>query len=165
MVSCLDSLVQSCCGEEGALKTNFIGLCGEHSQCSGHTGFAPLMGVFFRHLHCSGSRMLYRKRAMHCVQFQFSGTPQKHRLNWACVLCFPRPEQLRQQELDECTLPGCSATYPFGGPSLSFHQPLLGVPCVCSGELVSSHDPPSRCDPFRISGSLWLITGSLFAVW
>ena len=41
MVSCSGSLVQSCCGEGGALQTNVTGLCGEHSQCSGHTGFVP----------------------------------------------------------------------------------------------------------------------------
>ena len=40
-----------------------------------------------------------------------------------------------------------------------------GVPCVCSRELASSRDPPSGCRPSRISGSLWLETGSLFAVW
>ena len=40
-----------------------------------------------------------------------------------------------------------------------------GVPCVSSGELISGCDPPSRCQSSRISGSLWLETGSLFAVW
>ena len=44
MVCCLGSLAQSCCGEGGALQTNVTGLCGEHSQCSGHTGFAPAHG-------------------------------------------------------------------------------------------------------------------------
>ena len=34
-----------------------------------------------------------------------------------------------------------------------------------SGELVSSCDPPGGCQPSGISGSLWLETGSLFAVW
>ena len=47
MVSCLGSLVQSCCGEEGALQTNVTGLCGEHSQCSSHSGFAPAHGCVF----------------------------------------------------------------------------------------------------------------------
>ena len=41
----------------------------------------------------------------------------------------------------------------------------LGEPCVCSGELVSSRDPPEGCRPSRISGSLWLETGGLSAVW
>ena len=44
MVSCLGSLVQSCCGEGGALQAD-IAVCGEHSPCSGHTGFAPYRGV------------------------------------------------------------------------------------------------------------------------
>ena len=39
----------------------------------------------------------------------------------------------------------------------------LGAPCVCSGELVSSCDPPSGCQLSRISGSLWLKVGNLFA--
>ena len=43
MVSCLGSLVQSRCGEGGALQTD-IAVCGEHSLCSGHTGFAPAHG-------------------------------------------------------------------------------------------------------------------------
>ena len=37
------------------------------------------------------------------------------------------------------------------------------MPCVCSGELVSNHDPPGQCQPSRISGSLWLETRRLFA--
>ena len=38
------SSVQSCYGEGGALQTDTT-VCGEHSLCSGHTGFAPLRGV------------------------------------------------------------------------------------------------------------------------
>ena len=30
------------------------------------------------------------------LRFRFSGTPQRCRLGWACVLCLHRPEQLRQ---------------------------------------------------------------------
>ena len=41
VVSCFGLLVQSRCGEGGALQTNLSGLCVEHSQCSDHTGFAP----------------------------------------------------------------------------------------------------------------------------
>ena len=39
------------------------------------------------------------------------------------------------------------------------------APCVCSGELASSQDPPGGCQLSRFSGSLWLETRSLFAVW
>ena len=38
------SSVQSCCGEGGALQAD-IAVCGEHSPCFGHTGFAPYRGV------------------------------------------------------------------------------------------------------------------------
>ena len=37
--------------------------------------------------------------------------------------------------------------------------------CVYLWELASSHDPPGGCPPSRISGSLWLEPGGLFAVW
>ena len=47
VVSCSGSLVQSCCEGGGALQTDVTGLCGEHSQCSGHTGFAPAHGCVF----------------------------------------------------------------------------------------------------------------------
>ena len=78
---------------------------------------------------------------------------------------FPGLSNSGSQVLDKCTLPGCSAPYPLSGPSLSFWERQLGAPCVCSGELVSNCDPPGGCQPSRISGSLWLETGSLFAVW
>ena len=38
------SSVRSCCGEGGALQAD-ITVCGEHSPCSGHTGFALHRGV------------------------------------------------------------------------------------------------------------------------
>ena len=38
-------IVQWCCGEGGALQTNLTGVCGENSQCLGHTRFAPTHGV------------------------------------------------------------------------------------------------------------------------
>ena len=88
-------------------------LCGEHSQCSGHTGFAPSSWrMCFPHLHCSGSRLLYRERALSCMWFPFSGTPQKRRLGWACILCLPHPSSSGSQELDERTLLGCGAPFP-----------------------------------------------------
>ena len=70
VVSCSGSLVHSCCGEGGALQTDVTGLCGEHSQCSGHTGLPASSGcVCSPHLHCSGSRLLYRERALSYVHF------------------------------------------------------------------------------------------------
>ena len=45
MVTYLGSLVQSCCEEGGTLQTNITGMCGECSQCLGHTGFTPAYRV------------------------------------------------------------------------------------------------------------------------
>ena len=45
MVTYLGSLVQSCCEEGGTLQTNITGMCGECSQCLGHTGFVPIHRV------------------------------------------------------------------------------------------------------------------------
>ncbi|CAN0460242.1 unnamed protein product [Rangifer tarandus platyrhynchus] len=53
-------------------------------------------GSCFPRLRCSGSWLLYMERALRCVQFLPSGVPQKRRLGYACILCLPRPEQLRQ---------------------------------------------------------------------
>ena len=116
-------------------------------------------------LHCSGPRLLYMERAQSCVQFQFSGPPQKHGLDWACVLCLPRPSSSGSQELDGRPLHGAVRLLPSVGPaSVSPRASRVRAPCVCSWKLASSRDPPGRCRPSRISGSLWLETGSLFAV-
>ena len=159
VVTCLGSLVQWCCGDGGALQTNVTGRCGEHWVC-------PTRGCVFSLLHCSGSRLLYIERALHCVRFQFSGTPQKRGLGWPCVLCLPGPSSSGCQELDGRTLPGCGVPHhPAVPASVSMRAGRVRVPCVCSEELASSCDPPSGCRPSRISGSLWLEAGSLFAVW
>ena len=173
MVSCLGSLVQSCCGEGGELQTNVTGVCGEYSQCSGHTGIAPAHSV------CAFP--VYTAQAPGCstgsgpelgalptsklLSFRFSGTPQRRRLSWACILCLPRSSSSGNQELDERTLFRCSATSPLPSHSLSFQARQSGMPCVSSVELISGCDPPGGCQPSSLSGSLWLETGSLFAVW
>ena len=156
MVSCLGSLVQSAAGREGR--------CRQVSQARvpATLGLPRSQRVCSPRLHCSGSRLLYMEQALSCVQFQFSGPPQKRRLSWACVLCLPRPEQLRKPGAWWAHSPWVWCTF-----SPSWSQPqfprtgLVHAPCVCSQELVSSRSPPSVCQPSRISGSLWLETGSL----
>ena len=133
MVSCLGSLVQSCCGEGGALQTNVTGVCGEHPQCSGSTRSSHSWRVCSPRLHCSGSRLLYREWALSCLRFQFSGTPQKRGLGCACVLCLPRRSGSGSQELDVRTLPGCGAPSPLRGPSLSFRTPVGCALCLFWG--------------------------------
>ena len=72
---------------------------GECSQCLGNTGFVPAQGVYAFPVYtaqapgCSagelskvgpGLRALPRSRLL---RFRFLGTPQRHRLGWACILC------------------------------------------------------------------------------
>ena len=112
--------------------------------------------VCFPSLCCSDSGLLCRELSdagpgLHALlrsrplTFRFSGTPQRRRLGWACVLCPSWAKQLRW--------PGAWCVYspPVGGCGFSLppSQPLgflgvqrafLGVPCVYSGELVSGCD-------------------------
>ena len=105
----LGSLVQLCCGEGGTLQTNVTGVCGECSQCLSHTVFAPAHSMCAFPVYttqapgCSagelskvgpGLRALPRSKPL---RFRFLGTPQRHRLRWACVLCaLPWSKQFRQ---------------------------------------------------------------------
>ena len=66
---------------------------------------------------------------------------------------FPHWRSSGSQELDERGLPRCSAPYPLQGPSLSFCVPVGCALCLF-WELVSSCNPPSGCQPSRISGNL-----------
>ena len=68
-------------------------------------------------LHCSGSRLLSRERALRCMRFQFSGPPQKRRLGWACILCVPQPSSSGSQELEERTLLGAVRRIPSAVPA------------------------------------------------
>ena len=77
------------------LQTNNMGVC---SQCLSHAGPAPAHGV-----HCLGSRLLCREPSeagpgLHVpprskpLRLRQSGSPQRCRLGWACILC---PSQVR----------------------------------------------------------------------
>ena len=122
--------------------------------------------VCFPRLHCSGSWLLSRERALSCMPFQFSGTPQKRRLAWAAFCAFPARAAQAAGSLTGALSPGAVRLIPSTVPaSVSVRASQVHAPCVCSGELASSCNPPCRCHPSSISGRLWLETGSLFAVW
>ena len=111
MVTYLGSLVQSCCGEGGILQTNITGMCGECSQCLGHTGFAPPQGVCAflvctaQAPGCSAGELSKAGPVLHALprskplRFRFLGTPQRHRFSWACVLC---PSQVGAAQATRC---------------------------------------------------------------
>ena len=111
MVTYLGSLFRLCCGEGGTLQTNNIGMCGECLQCLSHTGFAPTHSVHAFLVYtaqapsCSAGELskvgpglcaLPRSKPLRC---RFSGTPQRHRLGWACVSC---PFQVGAAQVTRC---------------------------------------------------------------
>ena len=136
MVTYLGSLVQSCCGEGGTLQTNITDVCGECSQCLGHTGFAPAHGVCAFPVYtaqapgCSagelskvgpGLRALPRSKPL---RFRFLGTTQRHRLSWACILC---PSQVQAAQATRCL---ASALSQSGGASYHLPHPSCSVSWV-----------------------------------
>ena len=102
MVTYLGSFTPLCYGEGGTLQKNITGVCGEYSQCMDHTGFAPAHGACACPVYtaqapgCSAGELskvgpgLCALPRSKLLRFRFSGTPQRHRLSWACVLC-PSP--------------------------------------------------------------------------
>ena len=84
--------------EGGMLQTNNTGMC---SQCLSPAGPAPAHGA-----HHSGSRLLCEEPSVASpgllapprskpLRFRHSGSPQRRRLDWACVLC-PSQVQVAQ---------------------------------------------------------------------
>ena len=92
-------------------QTNITGVCGECLQCFSHTGFAPTHGMCAfmvyasQALGCSTGELSQAGPGLHALprskplRFRFSGTPQRHRLGWACVLC---PSQVRAAQATRC---------------------------------------------------------------
>ena len=127
--------------------------------------------VCFPSLHCSGFRLLYREQALSCMHFpglSHSGSGSRVLRKGAdsigpaiCAVLSSSGNYV----LDEHTLFRRSTTSPLRVPASVSRRAQSGVPCVSSGELICGCDPPGGCQPSRISGSLWLETGSLFAVW
>ena len=152
MVTYLGSLVQSCCGEGGTLQTNTTGMCGECSQCLGHTGFAPAHGVCAFLVYtaqapgCSAGELskvgpwLRAFPRSKLLRFRFLGISQRHRLGWPCVLC---PSQVRAVQVTRGLVgthsPGvvCLITSPV--PAAQFPWCTVGAPSqVCRVSLLGS---------------------------
>ena len=90
-------------------------------------GLPPLTHVCFPSLHCSGSRLvcgelseaglgLHALPRSKLLRFSFSGTPQRHRLGWACVLC---PSQVQAAHVMRCLPSVIAATYHLSAARLS----------------------------------------------
>ena len=132
------SSVQSCYGEGGVLQTD-ITVCGEHSLCSSHTGFAPYRGV------CAFP--VYPAQAPGCsiwsgpcVECSSSfRVLHKSADSVAPAFCaFPGLSGSGSQRLG-CPLPGCGVPFPSTAPA----RAVCGLHLFRVGEeLASSCDPP-----------------------
>ena len=137
-----------------------------------HWVYPCSQNVCFPRLHCSGSRLLYREWALSCMHFpdpsrSGSGFRVLHKGPDSVGPAFCAFSVLRtsgSQEFDELTLFRCNTASPLSIPASVSGCSRSNVPCVSPGELISGCNSPSGCQPCRISGSLWLETGSLFAV-
>ena len=77
--------------------------------------------------HCSGSRLLHREPSKASpglpapprsepLRFRHSGSPQRHRLGWACILC---PSQVRAAQVMKCLARAIAAIYRLPAARLS----------------------------------------------
>ena len=84
--------------------------------------------VCFHSLRCSGSRLLCKELSevspglpaflsSKPLRFRYSGTPQRRRLGWACILC---PSQVRAAQMTRCLESTVTATYCLSHPCRSF---------------------------------------------
>ena len=161
----------------GTLQTNITDVCGECSQCLGHTGFAPAHGVCAFPVYtaqapgCSagelskvgpGLRALPRSKPL---RFRFSGTPQRHRLGWACSVCPSLVRAVQAARSFGSTLSAggeCILSLPHASHSDSWvaeGAPISSVPCVSSVELISGCSLPGRChsSPFEDNGLIFWV--------
>ena len=135
-------------------------MCGECLQCLGHTEFDRALTmcafpVYTAHAPgcsagelsnvCPGLCAIPRSKPL---SFRFSGTSQRHRFIWVCVLC-PSQVQAAQEImcLESALSQVCGASYhlPCPRPLVSWlcHQSTISrVLCVSSGELISDCNPP-----------------------
>ena len=134
MYTFLGSLVQSCCGEGGMLQTNNTGnvltVSWPHWVCP-HS-----RRVCFPCLHCLGSRLLCRELSdtgpglyalprSKQLRFRNSGSPQRRRLGWACVLC---PSQVQAAQVIRCFASAVAATYHL--PAARLYGCTTGAPSL-----------------------------------
>ena len=84
--------------------------------------------------HCSGSRLLHRETSAaspgllapprsKLLRFRHLGSPQRHRLGWACVLC---PSQVRAAQVMRCLASAIAVTYRL--PTAGLSRCTTGAP-------------------------------------
>ena len=111
-------------GREGCCKQVTLACARSASATLG----LPLLTVRVASLpHCSGSRLLRGEPSVagpglpapprsKPLRFRHSGSPQRRRLSWACVLC---PSQVRAAQVMRCLASVIAATYRLPAAQLS----------------------------------------------
>ena len=106
-----------------------------------HWVFPHSQHVYFHGLHSSASRSLCQELSeagpgLHALprskplRFRFSGTPQRYRLCWACILC---PSQVRAAQVTRCL---ASSVSPGGARRLiTSSVPVTQFPGCTAGAL------------------------------
>ena len=129
-------------------------------------GLPPLAACVLPRLHCSGSRLLYRERALSCVYFpglSHSGSgfrvfrKDQTQLGLRFVPSWVGAGQAAGS-LTSALSPGAVHLIPSRGPSLIFQACPSGAPCVPFGKLISD------CNPWRMS-TIQNLRNSLVRSW
>ena len=137
-------------GREEHCKQITLASVGSGPSVSATLGLPPLTVCVFSCLHCLGSRLLcwelseagpglYALSRSKPLRFRYSGSPQRHRLGWACVLCC---SQVWPAQVTRCLASAVSVTY-------GFPRPCHSVFWVYNQRTFSG-----GCWPFRIPRSL-----------
>ena len=92
--------------------------------------------VCFPCLHCSGCRLLcqelseaspglYAPPRSKLLRFRYSGSPQRHRLSWACILC---SSQVQTAQVTGCLASVVAVTYCLPVPAAQFSGCTTSTP-------------------------------------
>ena len=164
------------------MKANVTGVCGECSQCFSRTGFAPAHSVCVFIVDtaqapgCFAGELSKMGPGLHALprskplRFRFSGTPQRHRLCWACIMPFAGLSSSGNQVLGECTLPRWAVRLITSlVPAAWFPGCRVGVLsqmcCVSPWGADLFGRPSCGMSTIQDRSKTWLATGSLLTVW
>ena len=135
MVSCLGSLVQSCCGREEHCKQMSLACVRSTLSVSATLSVSTLLRL---QAALQGARPELRALARSKpLWFRFWGTPQRFRLGWACILCCSPVQAAQTTRCLMSTLSsGAVQLIPSPVPASVFGCAWSSMPCVSSGELI-----------------------------
>ena len=150
-------------GREGRCRQTSLAVWGALAVFQPHWVCPGSRRVCFPRLHCSGSRLLSRERALGCMHFP--GLSRSDSRFWVlhkdadsvgpAFCAFPAQAPQAARSLRSALSPGAGPLIPSVVPaSLSACDGTVRLVLVSSGEPDSSRDSPGGCRPSRISGSL-----------